>query len=45
MIDDERCENDDALLTSRYIQVETDGIDYTHKQYQTWLQEARFPRH
>lgn len=42
MIDNERRENDDALLTNLYIQVETDGFDYTHEQCQTWLQEAGF---
>lgn len=42
MIDDERREKDDALLTSLYIRVETNGFDYTHEQCQTWLQEVGF---
>ncbi|RRJ30078.1 methyltransferase [Halocatena pleomorpha] len=44
MIDDERRENDDALLMNLYIQVETNGFDYTHEQCQSWLQEAGFSR-
>ncbi|UPM44345.1 acetylserotonin O-methyltransferase [Halocatena salina] len=42
MIDNERRENDGALLTNLYIQVETDGFDYTHEQCQTWLHEVGF---